>query len=281
MFSTANTYKLTLPDSSEIVFGIDKTDTDWVGLVGPNGVTSSVELIESKDVLARGDGEILGTSYWGSRSIVADIFIPENDPEKRSDYLEKLQKVTTMIRADGILSWQEQGTGTISKQIPVRLQSFPTITHNSNPTKAYQIVMTAQQPQIDSATLSTSNNNSAGTFSITNSGNWTAYPYIKITGDYTQLTDLRIKNNTTGEELNLEDTTIASTEWISIYNVPKERRVIKETSSTQANYYDKLVIGSDFISLAPGSNSITYTVVSGSPSPTAPVVSLSWRGAYM
>ena len=277
MFSTANTYTLTLPNNDDIVFGVDDSSGDWVGLIGPNGITSSVELVESKTNIARGDGDLIGSAYWGSRSVVIDLFIAEVDPEKRADYLEKLQTVTTMIRNTGLLSWTEQGTGAVEKQIPVRLQSFPTISHDRGPTKNYQIVLTAMQPQIDETTLSTSNNNAASTFSVTNSGNWDAYPYIKIVGN---LTGCRVRNTTTGQTMEISGASVSSTQWISVYTTPNERRVLRESSSTSINYYDKFTLGSDFIKLQPGSNEIIFDNVTGG-SPTAPLLSLSWRGAYM
>lgn len=278
MFSTANTFKITLPSSEEIVFGVDDTDSDWVGLVGPNGVTSSVELQESRTSISRGDGEIIGQAYWGSRSIVIDIFIPEVDPTARANYIRKLQKVTTMIRQEGLLSWTEQGTGTPGKQIPVRLQSFPTLSHNAGPNKTYQIVLTATQPQIDSSTLSTAVDKAASTnHTITNAGDWDAYPYIKIKGDFTAC---RLRNTTTGETLEIAGASVSNTQWVSIYTAPNARRVLRESSTTSINYYDKLVLASDFIRIQPGNNTFILDNISGG-TPTAPTFSLSWRGAYM
>lgn len=282
MFSTANSYTLTLPSGEDVVFGTDKTNADWVGLVSASGVTSSVELRESRTPISRADGEIIGSSYWGTRSIICDLFLPFSDPQERGDKLKKLQKVTTMLREEGLLSWTETDTAATQKQIPVRLQSFPTIGHSDGPTKTYQIALTATQPQIDTGgTVSAITNGNADTnLTATNGGDWTAYPWIKLTGPFTAAT---VANTTTGETLSFPSVSIGAGEWIEIYCRPDQRQVLKKSASTSANYYDTLAIGSDFISLQPGNNTLTFNGTSGTAltSSSTAKMTVEWRGAWL
>lgn len=280
MFSTANTFKLTLPTNEEIVFGMDKSDPNWVGLVGPAGVTSSVDLRESRSNLARGDGEIIGLSFYGNRSIVADIFIIDTDPETRADKLAKLQRANHLTRASGMLSWTEDGTTPIEKQIPVRLQSFPTISHNDNPTKGYQLVFTATQPFIEQAGLISSFLEGAENtvHEIDNEGDWESYPVFTINGPFGSF---ELTNQTTNQTIEVvfdpaDNDFITSTQWVEIYSKPSQRQVLLKSSTTAENAYDKVVIGSNFPILWAGINEIILDADN-----TAATVSIEWRNAWI
>ena len=280
MFSTANTYTLTLPSSEQIVFGTDKSDADWVGLVGANGVTSSVDLRESRTSITRADGELIGSSFWGSRSIVCDIFLPQTDAQERSDALRKLQKVTTLLRDEGILSWTETDTAGTEMQVPVRLQSFPTINHTSGPTKGYQIALTATQPHLETAGSQSAitNGNAATSLTAANGGDWVAYPYIKLTGPFTVAT---VQNTTTGETLSFPSVSIGAGDYLEIFCSPNERQVLKNGST---NAFASLATTSDFISLEPGNNTITFNGSNGASALTAgstAKITVQWRGAWM
>ena len=149
MFSTDNTFYLELPTNETIVFGTDQSDPNWVGLLGQNGITSSVEVRESRSNISRLDGEIIGSSYYGNRSIVADIFINDTNPETRSNKLTKLQRVNYLLRSTGLLKWNEKDSNNTAKQIPVRLQSFPSISHSGGPSKNVQLAFNALQPYVE------------------------------------------------------------------------------------------------------------------------------------
>lgn len=280
MFSTANTFKLILPNNEEIVFGMDKTDPNWVGLVGSGGVTSSLDLRESRSNLARGDGEIIGLSFWGSRSIVADIFIVDADPTSRTDKIEKLQKVTTMLRSPGLLTWTEQDTNQTEKQIPVRLQSFPSLNHNDGVTKNYQIALTATQPQIEQAGLASTFNNGAEDIvhELENEGDWDTYPVWVIDGPFGSF---QLTNQTTNETIEVvfdpaDDDFITSSQWVEIYSKPDTRQVLLKSSTTSENAYSKVLIGSNFPKLKPGINEIILEADN-----PAATVSAQWRNAWL
>ena len=281
MFSTANTFTLTLPSSEQIVFGVDDSSANWVGLVGQNGVTSNVELRESRSPVARADGETIGNSYWGSRSIVIDIFIPSTDPTVRADAIKKLQKCTTMIRTPGTLSWTEQDTAATLKTVPVYLQNFPTINHNAGPAKNYQITLTAAQPHIDTGgTASTIVDGARSTnHTAANGGDWDAYPVIVLKGPFTasEVAPASVTNSTTGQTIKITSS-ITSAQRVEIETRPDRKQVWLKDSTTQTNFYDKITLDSDFIRLKPGNNTINYTAPSGTSSST---VSLTWRGAWM
>lgn len=282
MFSTANTYTLTLPSGEEIVFGTNTADADWVGLVGANGVTSSVDLRESRTSITRADGELIGSSFWGSRSIVCDIFLPQTDPQERSDALRKLQRVTSLLREEGMLSWTETDTAGTEMQVPVRLQSFPTISHSSGPTKGYQIALTATQPHLETAgtTSAITNGNAATNHTVTNPGDWIAYPYIKLTGPFTVATVVNTTANPT-QTLSFPAVSIGSGEFLEIYCSPNQRQVLKNGTS---NAFSSLATTSDFISLEPGNNTLTFNGNDGASALTAgstAKITVQWRGAWM
>ena len=280
MFSIANTFTLTLANNEEIVFGMDKTNPNWVGLVGPGGVTSSVDLRESRSNIARNDGEIIGLSYYGNRSIVIDIFIIDVDPVTRADKLAKLQKVNQLSRSIGILSWTEDGTNPVEKQIPVRLQSFPTIGHADDPTKSYQIVLTATQPFIEQAGLiSTFDDGEEDTVhEIENEGDWEAYPFFIIDGPFGSF---ELTNQTTNQTIEVvfdpaDDDFISDEYWVEIDSRPSSRQVVLKSDTTAANAYDKVVIGSNFPILVPGVNDIILEADNA-----LATVSVRWRNAWI
>jgi hypothetical protein len=279
MFSTSNNFTILLPDNTVINFGPDSTAENWVGLVGESGVTSSVDLRESRENIARQDGEIIGQSYWGNRSIVADIFIPDGNPETRGDKIKELQKVTTTIRDNGYITWTESDTEAETKQVPVRLQSFPTLTHSGSVVKTYQIAFTATQPHIESAEVFNLDDEGAAIeteHTITNAGDWTTYPVIKITGP---ITAGIIENQTTGESMTLSGLTTTVDDWIEIYNRPDQRQVLQKDLTTTTNIFNKLTIGSNFISLAPGANVIELKDVAGDTGDTK--LFIEWRSAWL
>lgn len=247
---------------------MDRSDPDWVGLVGPAGVTSSVDLRDSRSNISRADGEVIGSSFWGTRSIVIDIFIIDNDPVSRADKLEHLQKVNYLLRTPGTLSWIEDGSESYEKQVSVRLQSFPTISHNDNPTKNYQIVLTALEPQIESVietTESFASDSTATTytFSITNNGNWFAWPKIRVVNKLQNsslpLYNLSITNNTNERSIIINDVDQATSldAEIIIDTKPTARTVVQKIGTTETNIYNQLDIDSLFFPLESGSNSIT------------------------
>jgi hypothetical protein len=278
MFSTANTFTLTLPDNSDLVFSPDLTATDWAGVVGSAGVTSSVELRESRSQIARADGEVIGNSYWGGRSIVIDVFVPITDPAERGDILTRLQQVVSLTRANGVLSWTETDTAETAKSVPVRLQSFPTIGHTDSPTKTYQIVLTAMQPHIDGSDIQEEGpEDDAVEMTITNDGNFDAYPVIRLDGPFD---DCIVENETTGEALQFDGASVAVGEWLEIYCRPDQRQVLfTDDGSTYVNYYDKLVIGSTFPAIVPGAN--TFEMKSVTAGDTTTKITITWKHAWL
>ncbi len=266
MFSTANTFKLILPTEEQIVFGIDDTSPDWVGLIGQAGVTSSVDLRESRSNISRADGEILGASFFGTRSVVADIFIVDTFPETRGNKIAKLQRVNYLLRETGLLQWTETETSAIGKQLPVRLQSFPTITHNSNPTKSYQISLTSTQPHIESQneiveTFVPEEETDVFTFTLTNEGDWMSYPVIKITtpaGITADTTDLTITNTFNNKQLKIENLEIEPEMELIIDNRPTKKTITQTIDLTTSNIYNKLNVVSEFINFEAGENPIEF-----------------------
>lgn len=286
MFATANTYTLTLPSGDDLVFGPDPTVTDWVALLATTGITSSVELRESRTPISRVDGEIIGKSYWGSRSIVMDIFLPFTDPQERADKLALLQQCTTMIRTPGLLSWTEQDTAATAKQIEVYLQSFPTLTHNAGPSKTYQITLTAKQPNFDGATLLTFVDGAKDTnHTINNPGDWDAYPTITVTSPFSA--SAKILNTTTGETFTFSTAFPSTGTSPTIYGSKVE--IITNPNNRQVNYYQGTTltgsfysgvdVASDFLRLQPGNNTLRFEP--GASGTSASKLSLSWRGAWM
>lgn len=277
MFSTANNFQIILPDSSVISVGPDTTKENWVGLIGSAGVTSSVDLRESRENIARQDGEIIGSSYWGNRSVVADIYVIDSNQATRGDKIKELQKVTRMIRDTGYITWTESDTEGEDKRLPVRLQSFPTLSHSDSVNKNYQIAFNALQPNIESADVFNEDDLSIeAEHTITNDGDCESYPVIKINGP---LTACILENKTTGETMSFSGLTTSGSEWLEIYNRPDQRQVLEKSVSTTVNAFKKLQIGSNFIKLAPGGNVLELHDVAGDDTTTKLFV--EWRSAWL
>lgn len=266
MFSTDNTFYLVLPTNETIVFGSDQSDPNWVGLVGPNGVTSAVELRESRSNISRTDGEIIGASYWGSRSVVADIFINDTNPETRSNKLTKLQRVNYLLRTSGLLQWTEKDGNQTEKQIPVRLQSFPTISHDSGPSKTVQLAFTATQPHIESQEeivelFTPPEAENSFNFTITNEGDWITYPIIKFRtsadSPTTSSTNFYIDNITNGKRFRLNNISIEQDMEIVIDFNPTKKTVTKQIGEGEpGNIYNYLDLNSSFFGLESGENEL-------------------------
>ena len=173
MYAVDNEFVLSTPAGLLEFKRPPQTDFDnWGGMIGPGGVTTGLELRESRTPIARNDGEVIGASYWGNRSIVIDIMIPIADPQLRGRVIERIyRRLNSIVNTDGVLYWIEkdgsnwasdlsQGQAEIGvdtvltegtpRRIPVRLQSMPTITHEAGPAKSVQIVLNATQTVVES-----------------------------------------------------------------------------------------------------------------------------------
>jgi hypothetical protein len=303
MYAVDNVFEL-LTDGGYLKFGPGNSDDpDWAGLIGPGGVTTSVDLRESRSNLARTDGEVIGPSYWGNRTVVMDILIPEPDPAKRGQIINRIYKACSALRApdfanEGMyhLQWTEQdgqihGTNPLvqytlddpesefyatpedewfnpatyygtPKRLPVKLQAYPTIAHNGDPTKSIQIVLTALQPFIESnfnylydpfvvgaefetGTTSYYLDPDLGPSTVK------PYPIIRIA---TPIRSFTIESQD-GSFSFENGTALDSGGYLWIDCRPDRRTVIHEfyvgSTLTRVNLYDKVAVGSVFPSVQP------------------------------
>ena len=277
MYAVDNAFVLETPAGLLEFKRPPQTDfTDWGGMIGPGGVSSGLELRESRSAIARTDGEIIGASYWGNRSIIIDVMIPIADPQLRGRVIERIyRRLNSIVNADGTLIWTEKdGTSWASnleqgqagsgdpvltegtpRCIPVRLQSMPTITHETGPAKAVQIVLNAKQtviesyfdPTVHTATTfedtapwfpfeETAMNSIAAptVFSATayNYGSAAAWPIIEIEGPVTSGVI-----STTGGSFTIPSPVSPAITWAKIDTRPTARTIVANVGAGVFNAY--------------------------------------------
>ena len=248
---------------------------NWGGMIGPGSVSTGLDLRESRSDIARADGEVIGASYWGNRSIVIDIMIPIAEPAIRGKAIDRIyRRLNSITNDDGILYWIEKdgskwgedlsigeaeiGEDTVvqegtPRRIPVRMQSLPTITHESGPVKNIQIVLNATQtwiesdfnPEIHEDTDFTGTSSvfelvsdaaTSTPVSVTafNYGSATVWPVISVAGPFTALTI----GTSVGS---LTYTNTVTTNGLTIDTRPNKRTIIG-TISGNFNAYDKVSV---------------------------------------
>jgi hypothetical protein len=265
-------YVLTGPDGSRAVFN-DDTDPDFVGLLdGEKGITG---LLDGADVrengmdLVEGDGGVHGAFYLGRRSgTLEGIIWPDPDMTAVNAREQKLKRATRALRADAVLSWTP--TGGTTRRLLVRRKERVAIT--ARRPKEFQVQLVSASPRIEATTESNqtitpgaaageigisspisnqvgSGYQASGAGIVANLGDMEAVWRARITGP---VTNPRLRNNTTGQELRFT-ITLQAGEYLE---VNADTHAITFGAALTPRYAALDFANSDWWLLQPGANDI-------------------------
>lgn len=176
-FDTA--YRLTGEDGTVAVLN-DYSDPNFVGYVDvDNGGVTGLDHADVREVaydVVEGDGAVHGTFYRGRRAITLSCFFPQDDLTARNAAIDRFLAATEALRADGTLTWTEQGRE--ETQVWWRSQQ-PTRVVNRLP-KRGQAQMVCARPRIVGSLVRTATH--ATNVAVTNLGNHAAQPKFAIAG---------------------------------------------------------------------------------------------------
>lgn len=290
-------YELTGPDGTRAVFN-DSTDPDFVGLLdGENGVTGldSAEVRESADNLVEGDGGLHGDFFYGRRPVVlSGIVWPEPDMATVNARMEKIERATNAMRADGTLRWTPSGS--VKRRLLYRRQQ--PLRQTQRRPKAVQVALVSERSEIESDALHTAilavsgssteqgfgfdvafdlymgGGSAAGSLAITNAGNGPAAPIIRVDGP---ITNPILANATTGEELRLEYT-LATGEFLVLDFSDREHTI--KFMGTADRYYALDEAASTWWKLLPGP-AINDVRLRGNAYSSPAAMTVLWRDAWV
>lgn len=270
MHQTANNYVLTLPDGTELLFGIDEDDPRFCGYI--TSISSASEIALNRSKITGADGALIGNSFLDGRSVVLNVSIISPDPIERSAQIERLYRLYEGLQADLTLEWRE-ATGIYKAVRGLRVANYPALEHSTGIAKNIQISLFSPEPFIQSADLHQAENLAPGTYSLYNLGNAPAYPTFTVSGP---LGSFQITNDDTGQAIALyPNAALLNTESISIDCSPLRRSVKKGA----ANYYAFLSFdSSDFLAIEAGGNDITFSAVGAT---TDTRLRVDWRSSWV
>lgn len=159
----------------------DPTDTDYVGMLTEITGLDSAEVRESSDDLVMADGGQHGQFWYGRRPITMTIQVANvTGNVDRDTKLDKLRRASNAMRADALLSWQNNPTGSnpsmqtwVRRQQPLRI--------SGGWIKSVQLALVSQYAPLFSSTSNTSAATASGTpLVIENKGDYPSYPVIRI-----------------------------------------------------------------------------------------------------
>lgn len=285
-------YVLTGPDGTRAVFN-DPADADFVGyLDGDGGISGldSPEVRENADVRVEADGGVHGQFFYGRRPVVLTGWVyPDGATQATVNArIERLQRASNAMRADGELRWTE--TGSVERRVLVRRQQ-PLRIAGRRP-KTFQVPLVCADAEVVAAAeqslvivsgatgflgftspimspLASVIASGGGAFAV-NSGTAPSFPRLRIDGP---ITNPRVLNNTTGEELRLiYDLAVA--EWLE---VDMKRRTVLLGGT--ANRYSAVEFpASVWWALQPGNNDIRLNATAAS---GGAQVTVYWRHAWI
>lgn len=287
---------------SDAVWTITATDGTTVTLAGPaffNTVSTAFLLEEatgfdspnmrqSLEDLPEADGAATGNFYFGSRPITFKGKTIGSTAGARNTAFVSLQRALRGMRDQVII--KATAAGLPAMQVTAKLDN---VRHTGPFVKDFMISMVCADPIIYSQTLNTTSGTgsvatsgapfplvfdipfgggSGATVSVTatNAGNFDSFPTIRITGP---VTNPRITNVTTSQNLYLDAVTLLAAEYVDINMSAKT--VVKSDAS---NLYGKVRFpASSWIRFVPGANVIELRADSSSSTAT---LAPSWRDSW-
>lgn len=269
-------YELLGPDGTRVVFN-DPTDTDFCGYLdaetGIQGLLDTGAVRGSMEDLVEGDGGIAVDTYLARRTgTLEGILWPDPDPSSVNSRESRLKRATRALRGTdwAYLRWTQDGRG-VQTQLPVRRQEKVAIT--ARRPKRFQVSLETPNAFVEAAAESsqvivpgnlggetgfsspltsplTSVYNVAGSVYVTNVGDAPAWPRFRIDGP---VTNPRIRNETTGQELRLTYTLIAG-EYLIVDT--KDATIKLAGTADRYSAYD--FVNSTWWQLQPRSNDIRF-----------------------
>lgn len=285
-------YVLTGPDGTRAVFN-DPTDLDYIGrLDAEDGVSGldSPEVRESADVLVEADGGVHGSFYYGRRPIILKGWIdPDPTVETANRRMNRIKRAANAMRADAELRWTEDGQ--VEQRLLLRRQQPVRITDRRP--KTFLIPLVSARSAIESAAeqqaiVETGATGylgfssplasplqsviaSGGQQFVINAGDESAYPVLTIKGP---ISNPRVLNNTTGEELRLLYE-LGADETLTID--ARRRTVILNGNPDASRYAAVEFPASTWWALRPGNNDIRLNALAASAGAQCTV---AWRHAW-
>lgn len=286
-------WALTGPDGTRAVLGNSdaaRADPDWVAWLDPDNPPSIVRAIRGSDEpLVEGDGAVPGNRWRSGATIVINgVFDAGSSMTVVNALEQKLKRATRAFRSDGQLRCAPDG-------FPERILWFrreSDIDPRGRRPKTFQVQLASVKPFWLSPTESSvtivpgaaageigfsspitdpisSPGSVAGQQFAVNAGDIETWPRFRVAGP---VTNPRIVNNTTGEEIRLTYT-LAAGEWLDVF--PERGRVLLGGVSDRYSAFDRQ--NSRWWQLRPGSNDIRLLATSYSAGAS---LTAYWRHAW-
>lgn len=258
-------YTFVGPDGTTAVLN-DPASGNYVGILRDISGLDNPEIRESADVLVEGDGGVHGTFYMGRRPVTMEGVIMGDTPTLRNQRMEKLERATRALRADATMTWTE--TGRAETRLLLR-RSSPMRFGGALP-KSFQVGLVSANPLIESSVENALSDLVAPlSIALVNAGN--AYTYARISVYGVTTSPVTLTNTTNGEIVKLNSAIGAAPARRVVNTDPLVRTVVDEAG---VNKYAELdFLGTSWISLAPGPNTIT--------SDKGTRLDISWRDAWL
>ncbi len=232
-------------------------NADVYRIMRMDGVGGLPDIRDSREINPSRHGETSLSSYFSGRPIVLDGRIEAGNLPKLRAMEYALRSAFSSLEDDW-LYFHAWGDSSLSTRIKCRTTGFSIAESQDNKhyRRNFQITMRAPHPFFTSvASISDEEvflQTTAGTpnpITLTNNGNFQAYPVIRITGP---VTNPVIKNLTN----NLQMTFTGAIATGTYVDVDVKNRTIID--STGANRFALLNVSSDWIVLEPGANTIDH-----------------------
>lgn len=287
---TGAIYTLTGPNGTRAVFN-DPADLDFVGFLNADGgISFGSEVRESADSQVERDGGLHGSFYAGRMPIVLQGWIPYDEPYSIvNDRIDRFYAATNALRADAVLRWTEDGSP--ERRLLLRRQQTPRV--GGRLPKTFQVGLVSAAHVAESAALQqqvivagatgylgvaspmksplASIIAGGGQQFVVNQGTELAYPILTIDGP---ITNPRILNNTTGEELRLTYT-LAGGEYLVIDM--RQRTVVLNGNPAASRYSAVEFPASRWWGLIDGNNDIRLNAAAAGGGAQCTV---AWRHAW-
>lgn len=290
-------YILTGPNGVRVVLGNGNTaraDPDWIGFLNPeDGVTGldSADVRESADLLVEADGGVHGSFYYGRRPFTLSGWIDTNvSLAVMSERADKLLAATNAMRADGTLVWTESHrpqTGVwFRRGAPVRISgrarkvfTLPLVSADDRivgTTVNSEVIVPGGAGGIVGYTDAYSDPygedlDVSGQVTVVNAGKAGARPWFVIEGP---ITNPRLVNNTTGEEIRITYT-LAANEFLTVETHPARRSVLFGGTSSRWGAVDNA--NTTWWELGPGANDIRLLSLSFT---AGAELTVNWRDTW-
>jgi hypothetical protein len=255
------------------------------GTLGAYFITS-IQGLDDADVRASADprpdmhGEIPLLAWYGGRTIVIEGYVLALNSRQLRVMQQSLRTAFAPLTEKSLVfSTGDTVNGDVfincRKGSPIAMREIIPNNYTQIFRRDFQITMRASDPRFQAFTASsaTSGTNPANLTNIacTNSGNFSAYPVITVTGPFNA--GLTITNSVTGTVLKLGTAVGGGV----VLTIDCDRRTV--VTATGANAFTYLDTTSQWLTLEPGAQNLQLGSVAGGTA--ASKVDVAWRHAWM